>query len=570
MSLSLNNTKIHILIFSFLCTLIIFNLNKNSNLSPYSFHKLPFNLRNLITTEDVNNRCKNTPKKFLENYNKTDHQEKNESNNTKKDRYQDALEEIIGEEQFGNIKKYLPRILIYVIFLIVDILFIIIWFVFCGCCCCSKKTKANGCSRFYFFLFFIFSVITIIICVYGFIITPDIYKTTNAIACSFYKLIIHFIEGAKGDYQGNSWEGLEEINNKIELYNDADKKLDKLEENNICKNINNDKYCNFFNEILGELTSKNSKNKPFTDHLQKAKNKIDSISETFNEINNSTLDGLENIMTIYDKYCKLGLFILFAAILAFCLFGLLTLTSYYICNCNCIICLFHLFWNIEMLIIIVTILSGVAFGILGVVSKDFVKILEYEKSSDGLKTNNNSLFNISQDSLDEIDECFNGKGDLYNKLFTPSVTYDMNINRIYSDFNIKYSDYKTQSDFTGNQELSNSFNDLNLTMKNIKDLNEYFNEDNLKNTLNCKFFQWDFDILTNELNSSFAKKYIFFSMVIIIADLASFLSIMFGIIVSNYKVQNDPEVSDSNDKHIKMKPNDIRYNMDSSSAQIKK
>ena len=223
-----------------------------------------------------------------------------------------------------------------------------------------------------------------------------------------------------------------------------------------------------------------------------------------------------------------------------------------------------------MLIIIVTILSGVAFGVLGVVSKDYAIILEYEKSSDGLKANNNSLFNISQDSLDEIDECFNGKGDLYNKLFTPSVTYDMNINDIYSDFNIKYSDYKTQSDFTGSKQLSNSFNDLNLTMKNIKDLNEYFNEDNLKNTLNCKFFQWDFEILTNELKTSFPKKYIFFSMVIIIADLASFLSIMFGITVSNYKVQNDPEVSDSNDKHIKMKPNDIRYNMDSSSAQIKK
>ena len=267
MSLSLNNTKIHILIFSFLCTLIIFNLNKNSNLSPYSFHKLPFNLRNLITTEDVNNRCENTPKQFLAQYNNTDQLEKNESNNTKKDRYQDALEEMIGEKQFGNIKKYLPRILIYVIFLIVDILFIIIWFVFCGCCCCSKKTKANGCSRFYFFLFFIFSVITIIICVYGFIITPDIYKTTNAIACSFYKLIIHFIEGTKDDYyQGNSWEGLEEINNKIELYNDADKKLDKLEEINICESKN---YCDFFNKILGELKNQNQKNKPCTVHLQK-------------------------------------------------------------------------------------------------------------------------------------------------------------------------------------------------------------------------------------------------------------------------------------------------------------
>ena len=187
MTFSIKNTKIKILILSLACTLIIFNLNKNINISSYFFlNKLSFNLRNLITTEEVDARCKNTPKDFLEKNYKNLKNETDQGINL--DKYQNVLKEMIEEKKLGKIKKYLPRIIIYFIILIVDIIFIIIWFVFCGCCCCGKKYKspANGCSKFYFFLFFLFSVIAILICAFGCIITPSFYKSSNAIICSKY------------------------------------------------------------------------------------------------------------------------------------------------------------------------------------------------------------------------------------------------------------------------------------------------------------------------------------------------------------------------------------------------
>ena len=98
-----------------------------------------------------------------------------------------------------------------------------------------------------------------------------------------------------------------------------------------------------------------------------------------------------------------------------------------------------------------------------------------------------------------------------------------------------------------------------------------FSNDSLKKLLNCLFVQSDFNILKTELSNTFAKKITLFSMVIILANLALFISIMFGvIIVSNYKGSNEPEEIENHDRHIKMKVSDPRNNMDSSSAQIRK
>ena len=551
MSFSIKNTKIQILIFSLVCTLIIFNLNKNSNISSYSFlNKLPFNLRNLITTEDVDARCKNTPKDFMKkNYEHLNNETNKESD---LDRYQKVLKEIIEEKKLGKIKKYLPRIIIYCIFAIVDIIFIIIWFVFCGCCCCGKKYKspANGCSKFYFFLFFLFSVIAILICAFGCIITSNFYKSTNAIFCSLYKLVYHFIEGTKDDYNDNSWKGIQEINNIIELYNNAKNDIKQL-------NCNSDD-CTSYNNILNQLKEEITNNTQFIEEFKKTNNTISSISKTFEDINDF-LDKIEDKMKLFDKYCKLGLFIVFLAILVFCLFGLLTLSSYFICNFDCIKCLFHLFWNFEMLIIIITLLIGVSFGIIGILSKDSVSLLQYTISYQNLNSSEPLLLSINKEYMTYLDNCFNKDGDLYSLLL--KFEYQSSIEDYYKQFNTEYKDNNGEP-----------FNKLNKILENLKIINDFLKKDNLSKNLNCRFFQSDFIILITELKDSFAKKITLMSMAIILANLASFISIMFGIIiVSNYKGNNEPEDLESRDRHIKMKANDPRNNnMDSSSAQIRK
>ena len=124
MSLPVNKKKIKILLLSFSCTLIIFFLNKNSNISSNSLPQLPFKLRNLFELETADKRCENTEKKFLEQYTDSELSDKDLNDFKKDDRYQDVLKDIIREKDLGKIKKYLPRIIMYVIFVVVDILLI--------------------------------------------------------------------------------------------------------------------------------------------------------------------------------------------------------------------------------------------------------------------------------------------------------------------------------------------------------------------------------------------------------------------------------------------------------------
>ena len=139
MSISMNNKKFHILVFSLVCTLIIFTLNKPLS-KPHK--KLSFNIRNLVTNEDMENKCSKTYKEFKEKY------QKGFSAIIKYnglDKYQNIIKDAIEKEEvnFEIIKSYLPRIFIYGIFLIVDAILIFVWIIYCACCCCSKSRKSS-------------------------------------------------------------------------------------------------------------------------------------------------------------------------------------------------------------------------------------------------------------------------------------------------------------------------------------------------------------------------------------------------------------------------------------------
>ena len=138
MSLTLKNKKTQILLYSLAFTLVIFLLNKNSNLSLNCPHRPHFNFRFLIETEDVDKRCKKTPKNFLVQYKVLEIKD-SKLDDSSLDKYQQVLKDMINDKKLNKIKKYLPRIIIYLIFIIVDIILLIIWFIFCGCCCCGKK-----------------------------------------------------------------------------------------------------------------------------------------------------------------------------------------------------------------------------------------------------------------------------------------------------------------------------------------------------------------------------------------------------------------------------------------------
>ena len=571
MSLLLKSKKTQILLYSLACTLLIFFLNKNSNLSLYSTHKPPFNLRFLLEEEDVDKRCKKTPKNFLEKY--KDSQVKDETfleKDSLTDKYQQVLRDMIKAKKVNKLNKYLPRIIMYVIFLVVDIIFFIMWFVLCGCCCRNKrKEPANCCSKCYFTLFFFFSIIAIIICVYGIIKTPSLYQSINGVICSLYKLVFHFTEGTKDDFPNNNWKGFEGINDLIKEY-------DYINNINNLETCNDVKYCSAYDEMLSKLkTEKYDDNKNFFNELEKAGQKINSTSEAINNLKNETLDEIEDMMKSFDKYCKLSLYALFFIIIAFSLFGLLTLTPYFVCNCNCISCLYHLFWNIEMLIILLTILVGICFGISGVVFKDAVEVLKYAKSEANIFANDSFLleFNLNNEYKNITNICFNKDGNIYSDVFNSNDEYKSNISK-YSEeinnFEQQYIKLKEEND-ESKKKIVVLYEEMNTMISYLKNLNHDLNKDNLTDIFDCSFFKKDLEILLVELKDTLAKKLCLFSSVILIADLVAFLSILFGVALSsNYTGQNVPNEPETHDKHIKMSSKDNRHNMDSSSDNLRK
>ena len=567
MKLSIKNKKSQIILFSFTFTLIIFLLNKKSVQN--SYQSISFSIRNLISNNNVDERCNKTSKNFLDKYNVSKYSTVEDKPLTN---YQKSLKDIIVNKKYEKIKDYLLRIIIYLALLVLDIFLIIVWFALWGCFCCkSKKSFASGCSKCLYFIFIFFSVISILISVFGFFIIPCFYKSSNDIICSLYKIVFHFIEGVNNDIPASHWKGVEGINKMIKMYNEANdiyKELPILDETkNDC--FDEKEYCYKYEKFKKQIQINN--NNEFMIGLIEAQDYIKNISTIFINIRDDKLDNIEQIMEYLDKYCKLGLFVLFSVILAFCLFLFLTLTFYFVCNCNCVSCLFHLLWNIEMIIIIVTLFIGICLGISGVVNKDIDPILKYITSSQNLKSENPLFFDINNSNKEELDICFNGDGDLSKLAFKLDKNFDESNNENYKEFEEEYSKFKNKELLKLKTQLYKSYESLYQVIKILKDLYDDLNENNLKNIFNCEFVKLDFHILTNELNDSLSKILILLSLIIIISDLFGFLSILFGVfIVTNYTGKNKTNNEKNKVVHIKHKGKKNQGYMDSSADILKK
>ncbi len=570
MSLSTKNKRTQVLLFSLATTLIIFTLYKNSAIK--SSLNFPFSLRNLLKEDYEQKRCKKTHKKFIEKYNESEFSKVEFKGLTK---YQKILKDMIEEEKFDKIKKYIKRILLYIIFLIVDVLLIIFWFVFCGCCCCCKRRSSQGCFKCNFLLFFLLSILVILICIVGYFSTPCLYKSFNDVICSLYKLVNHFIEGTNQDFPKSNWKGFEGIQKLITKYNNTVNEignLPSLSENKECNGEVGTQLCQEYQTYVDKIKEVNENEGNFMTKLKEVKNNISDVSDSFTKIKDKKIKKIEDIMEYFDKYCKLGLFILFSVILGLCFLSLLTLTGYFVCNIKCLSCLYHLFWNIEMLFIIITMIIGILFGTLGLVSKDAVSVLKYTVSTENLNAKDTFLIDINDNDKDKIDSCFNGDGNLANYVLGDyNGGFSNSNNENYIEFENKYKEVKDKPEFKELKDISDAYSKLYSLFKNLKELYDDLNSDSLKEIVNCKFVGWDFKILTDELNNSMAKALVLFSLIIIVSDLIAFVSILFGIfVVSQDKSSVQPEVYENSSKQVKIHLREDKHNMDYSSDNLRK
>ena len=554
----MNNKKFHILVFSLVCTLIIFTLNKHPS---KPLKRLSFNFRNLVTNEDMENRCSKTYKEFKKKY-QNGYSAK--INNVTLDKYQILIKDVIEGEKlnFGIIKSYLPKIFIYGIFLIVDVILIFVWIIYCSCCCCSKNRKSSGsvCGKCSFIIFLILSIIAILLCVLGYFLVPCFTKSINGVVCSLYKLIFHFLEGTKEDYGKEiNWQGVEGIDYLLD-------KFDLINGISLYECQDGDTLCTSYTNFFEKFKNERDDNFNLKEKLENAKEEIDSISGVFKSLKTSQLSSIETYLDDYNKYLKCSLIYLFLAIFLFNFLCLLFLIIYFACNCECIKCLFHVFWNIEMIIIISSMLVGILLGIFGVISKDAVSILKYTTTLDNLNDSKPLILKDINDP-EKINQCFNeNKGVLVT--FDGSYKNEMN----YSEFIEEYYKLKNSEEYKdkSKNDIMEAYDELYSGIKALKELNSNLNAQEINKIFDCNFVKYDFNILLDEIKNSVAKLFSLLSLIVIVADIAAVISILFGIIViNNYKGKNGKQEVQVNANQDKSKSRETKDIIDSSSYNLR-
>ena len=443
-----NEKRIYVLLFSMSCFLIIFALYKNLGSSPSN------GLRNLIKSDEALNRCGEERKELEEEYKK---KPLNFALNiTKKENYHDALRDVIEYKKYKQITKYLPRVITYLIVAIVGIIFIVFWFVFC-CSACKNVGRQNniGCgSKCCFIIFIILCLGVIFFCVIGIVYTPYLKKTFNGLACYTYKLVFDSYEGL--DLEENNWIGLKNISGRLNTLEEEDK--------------------NRYREGIET---------------------INSMKSTFEEINDKTIDCIEEIMDQIDKLYPYNSFVGFGGIALFNLLGLLSLFLIFVCQIKCMSCLYHIFWNIEMIFIICTFFISAVIGGFSNVSKDISEIFSYLsnslKSTDVEQKENLSFILDFTEIQKPLNVCLNGNQDLYSYIFQDENPLD-----------------------------------------------------DIKDKFNCSFFEKDYKFIVYSLRETVPKKLFYISLLYIIADVAGIISIFFGIMIYNSQKGYNPAADDIN------------------------
>ena len=430
-------------------TIIFFALYKNLGSSPSN------GLRNLIEYNDFEDRCKDLKNKLEKDY--SEEEEEFEWNKENLEGYQNTLKEIIQDKEYGKISKYLPRILTYLIVAIVGIIFIIFWIVFC-CFACKTVGRQDsvGCgAKCCFIIYLILCLAVIFFCVMGIIYTSPLKQTLNSLACSTYKLVFETLPDKDDDEpKVDSWIGLYNISDEL-----------------------NDLYPNSYED---------------------KKSIVQNMISTFEDIKSETLNDTEKIMKHVDHLDIYNSLIGFGGIALFNFFGLLSMFLIFVCQCKCMSCLYHIFWNIEIIFIICTFFISAIIGSLSNVSKDISEILSSQ------------IYSLNQSNANKMDFIFN-----------------------FSEI--------------GGPVNACIFGEQNLYSYIFKD---HANDNDLKNKSNCTFFEEDFKIIVYGLKETVSKKLFYVSLLYIIADVVGIVSIFLGITIYNsqkgYNPPNDINVNINN------------------------
>ena len=483
----------------------------------------------------------------------------------------EKLINFLKDKSMLNSIKYLKTFFVhYSIIILVDIILAFIWIYSCSCyckpsCCCLGE---RGCFCKLSMIITILMYIGLITNgVFGIIFWHHLKRNLAEAGCSFNKIFDHFKNGFGEDYdKSKEWSGFDGIVKALSDSKDIDTSelKNKYETIKECKNTVTSTDKKLVEPCRNLKTGIDIINKIDTssiEQLEKSINLIKDFNIGFLEVEKNYKDEIISIDNSLLNSCNLFLALFILLILFGALSSIILLS--YAHKCQWLQCLYLIVWNIDALFMIIFILMGISFGIIGSICSNIISISLYSTSSKNLDDQNPIIFNKFISNY--VDICTNKNPTLseYLNLTNTPINELNNLIKLKETIEGNIKDLNNYgSAYNG---IADWLNKLNTIINNIYSI--YNNKINIEDgslfdIVNCRFIRKDlnifFDIVKNHLIKCFKRIEIIFYF----SGLYIFISIIFGLIVikrTYYKNKN----------HRIPKPLDTATNLDSNEDKPK-
>ena len=382
-------------------------------------------LRNLIDKSKRNYMCDKAHYELTDKY-KYDFEEED----FKVEKISEAQQSIINfarDSKYSNIKPYLKYCGFFISLICLAILLIFYWITYCICACkswCLFSTSSSSDCKIYLFLITIGCLSTIIILsIFNLANITYFYSKLNGSSCSIHYFFDHVIDGLSQDYsiRSNKWPGIDGL---LDILNSTSYEKDKIEydTNELSKEISeNSVYLGKFEEIYETLQNNVVKTKDLIkesfDNITKGGiGNIYDINDDFGKVNEDIEEELYKVLHDHtNKYAKKICHAIFFVILFSSISGLIVLYLYSCRELTIMGKIYIVFWNIFMLMTILSFLFSAFFGIIGHLLKDFANISHYILSKENLESSDPLLFKSNNKIIiNLIETCANGDGNFFN------------------------------------------------------------------------------------------------------------------------------------------------------------
>ncbi len=455
------NTKITKILFLSLLISIIIYQSKHINLMNSKI------LRKTLSSNGIDEICNKSKEGINELYTKSEY----EFNSKDKDEKSvDYLMKFLEDYEIKYLRDYSKKLLTIGIVVGLEALLIIFWLGYCiccchPCCCCKNNGQKDTCVNTSFRIATILFLISIISCVLGMIYSIKFNLSINSTSCSILRLYDHFISGDECS-EKPVWNGINEINHLINQTEDQLNYIDNYTPT-VINNSNDTNVPTFVYEIepyesvnpypdyereynynvyfayyldldeyknkieqdriflqkgfeilqnLSDLANKIQTDKTIiSESLNNSIKQLNDINNTFSDLSNNILDDIYDYQRKYNKYSNLFYLGTFGILFICSILILISLMLFTICECQCPRYIFHFTYFFNMLFILIILIFGIIFGLISLIGKDSVGVMEEIISESNLNKTSDAVV-LKGNGTKYLNVCFNSNGNLSSVL----------------------------------------------------------------------------------------------------------------------------------------------------------